>query len=656
MSIHFSEHSIEDSDVYDYIVVGSGAGGGPLASNLVKAGFTVLLLEAGGDPLMDEETGEDIERLTYSVPAFHPRSTEDDDLRWSFYVQHYTDPMRQKRDSKYDHEHGGILYPRAGTLGGCTAHNALILVYPLDSDWDEIAALTGDQSWSAASMRKYFIKLERCEYVDPPSSGQASFGHGFGGWLPTNLADPKILTRDWYLLRLIIQAAKRSLGTTGRGGLNLLLHFLRVKSSTLLRYLSRFGKADPLDVLDQLFDPNDTRAPGGNEELLVRVPMSIDNGTRTGTREYIRDIERRHPQLFTIRLHALVTKVLFDNQGATPRAVGVQYMLGKHLYRADPHSRSTLGSEQSLRHVYAKREVILAAGAFNTPQLLKLSGIGPRDELSRLGIPIVLDRPGVGANLQDRYEIGVVHEMQQDFSLLEDASFLEPQPGSTTEEPALREWRNSRTGVYATNGAVLGILKKSNPSLADPDLFIFGLPAYFKGYYLDYSKRIGDEKNLFTWAILKAKTKNTAGSVTLLSADPRDTPLINFRYFDEGSDVQGHDLDAVYRGYEFVRTMTEQSNLYKSVHVPPLDVQSEEGVKQFIRDEAWGHHACGTCKIGTDEDPSSVLDSDFRVRGTDGLRVVDASVFPRIPGYFIVCAIYMISEKASDVIIKDASS
>jgi choline dehydrogenase len=437
--------------------------------------------------------------------------------------------------------------------------------------------------------------------------------------------------------------------------LNLLLHFLRVKASSLLRYLSSWGKGDPLDFLDELFDPNDTRSLGGNEELLVRVPMSIDNGARTGSREYIRDVERMHPKRFTVRLHALVTKVVFEHQGATPRAVGVQYMLGKHLYRADPHSRFIPNSEPCLRHVYAKREVILAAGAFNTPQLLKLSGIGPKEELTQLDIPVILDRPGVGANLQDRYEIGVVHEMQQDFSLLEDASFLEPQPGSTTEEPALREWRKSRKGVYATNGAVLGILKKSSSSLVDPDLFIFGLPAYFKGYYLNYSRNIGNEKNLFTWAILKAKTKNTAGNVTLSSNDPRDTPEINFRYFDEGNDAQGHDLDAVYRGYEFVKTMTDQSSLYKSVRVPPWDVQSEEGVKQFIRDEAWGHHACGTCKIGTDDDPTSVLDSDFRVRGTDGLRVVDASVFPRIPGYFIVCAIYMISEKASDVIIKDAS-
>src|SRR5438552_1887900 len=112
---------------YEYVVVGSGAGGGPLAANLARHGHTVLLLEAGGDP------GD---RLTYQVPAFHGYATEDAAMQWNYYVQHYSDPARQKQDSKYDAAHGGVWYPRAGALGGCTAHNAMITVYPHNSDWD----------------------------------------------------------------------------------------------------------------------------------------------------------------------------------------------------------------------------------------------------------------------------------------------------------------------------------------------------------------------------------------------------------------------------------------------------------------------------------------------------------------------------------------
>jgi choline dehydrogenase len=104
----------------DYVIVGSGAGGGPLACNLAKAGQRVLLLEAGGEH----------ENYNYQVPIFHGLATEDEDLRWDYYVRHYAADERQRRDSKFIADRDGVLYPRAGTLGGCTAHNAMITVYP----------------------------------------------------------------------------------------------------------------------------------------------------------------------------------------------------------------------------------------------------------------------------------------------------------------------------------------------------------------------------------------------------------------------------------------------------------------------------------------------------------------------------------------------
>ena len=137
-------------------MVGSGAGGGPVAAALARAGFEVLLLEAGSD------RGA---QLLYQVPVFHGLSTEDEAMRWDYFVQHYEDPARQRADSKYSTAHGGVLYPRAGTLGGCTAHNAMITVYPHNSDWDGIAEATGDKSWRAREMRRYFERLERCDYL-----------------------------------------------------------------------------------------------------------------------------------------------------------------------------------------------------------------------------------------------------------------------------------------------------------------------------------------------------------------------------------------------------------------------------------------------------------------------------------------------------------
>ena len=184
----------------------------------------------------------------------------------------------------------------------------------------------------------------------------------------------------------------------------------------------------------------------------------------------------------------------------------------------------------------ASREVILAAGAFNSPQLLKLSGIGPRAELEALGIPVIVDLPGVGENLQDRYEIGVVSELAKDLSLLQGATFAPPEAGSEPDT-GMKEWMASGTGIYASNGSLIGIVIRSHKEKAEPDLYIFGIPGFFRGYVPGYSAALEHFHNRFTWAILKARTNNTAGRVSLRSAKPWDAPKVEFHYFSEGNDA-----------------------------------------------------------------------------------------------------------------------
>lgn len=220
----------------------------------------------------------------------------------------------------------------------------------------------------------------------------------------------------------------------------------------------------------------------------------------------------------------------------------------------------------------------------------------------------------------------------------------------------MKKWQDGAAsgdrGIYGSNGISLGIVKKSTVAEGDPDLFIAGAPVAFPGYYPGYSVDGTADQKHWTWITLKAHSRNRAGTVKLRSADPRDMPQIDFNSFqDEATGAK--DIQAVVEGMKLSRKMFESVVPLTGgfTEVWPGKNVTDADLPEFVRNEAWGHHASCTCPIGKDGDATAVLDSNFKVRGTEGLRVVDASVFPKIPGYYIASAVYMISEKAADVIL-----
>ena len=635
---------------YDYIVVGSGAGGGPLAARLAINGAKVLVLEAGDDQGLSGQQ---------SIPGFFPAASEYAPMSWDFFVRHYPNDTREARNSKatYTTPSGqeyiglnpppgstlkGIWYPRAATLGGCAAHNALITMYPHEEDWSFIQLLTGDSSWAPDKMRQYWDRLEHNNYLN--QSDPNASGHGFNGWLGTSEMDLNLVAEDPQVLDMLTAAKTVMNGSP----------------AAPLKNVADLKATFPLDLNTDYPDRDTTDA-------LYQIPMAVQGGVRSSPRDLLvatagaTNPDGSKKYKLDIRLNAFVTKVRFatDKKTGKPRAVGVDFLDGQSLYSADPRATAATASAGTPGSVNAQKEVILSAGAFNTPQILKLSGVGPQAELQKFNIPVVVNSPGVGTNLEDHYEISTIIKSQNSFKLLENCTFLTP--GTNDACYAQYASGSADRGPYASNFLLATALRTSSVSTFGlRDTFIFGGPLLFKGYFQGYTAAAVTDTYHWTWAMLKAHEKNVAGTVTLKSANPLDTPNINFNYFDAGTTAFGIDqldLEPLVESIHWSRNVYDNlsapyKNNFTEVY-PGAQVQTDDQIKTFIKDEAWSHHASCTARIGADIDPYAVLDSHFRVRGTLGLRVVDASAFPQVPGFFPVTSVYMLGEKAADVILAD---
>ena len=477
-------------------------------------------------------------------------------------------------------------------------------------------------------MRRYWKRLENCRYR-PLWRSSTGTGHRcdrawLGGLARQRVALPREALRDDELVDLVI-----GLGACGDCS----------PPGIRCAACARSSSARPTRTTAAL-------AAAGSRASAIRR-LSTRSHQRVGARERVLDVAARYPDRLRIVLHALATRIVFDERRSggrrrVPR--GRASLPGGPGRAARRRQASAAPDRRAARGDPRRRRVQLAAAA---------DAVGHRSaprSCARHGISVRVDLPGVGRNLQDRYEIGVVNRLKRPWAVLDGARF-------ERDDRLYREWRERREGMYISNGAAIALARRSAPDKPDPDLFLMALLARFSGYYPGYSREIVEHHDYLTWAILKAHTANRAGSVTLRSADPRDTPEVNFRYFDEGDDRDGDDLRAVVSGIRLARRLADgaepRAEPIAEEELPGAQVQTDAQLAEYVRDNAWGHHASGTCAIGPRE-RNGVLAPDFTVHGTRGLRVVDASVFPRIPGFFIASAVYMVAEKAADVILSEA--
>jgi choline dehydrogenase len=354
---------------------------------------------------------------------------------------------------------------------------------------------------------------------------------------------------------------------------------------------------------------------GYAQEGFGRMDMTVRNGTRCSAAKAYLYEARKRPNLHVIE-HALATRILFDGT----RAVGMEY--------------EQAGKMHQLR---AAREVILSGGPINSVQLLKLSGIGPAEELQRHGITVRADRPGVGANLQDHLEFYFQMACTQPITLYGKANLL-------GKAMVGAQWLFGRSGTGASNQFESCGFIRSRAGIKYPDI-----QYHFFPMAINYDGSSLATEHGFQAHVGPMRSKSR-GTVTLKSADPHDKPKILFNYMSHPDDWT--DMRACVR---LTREIFQQPAFapYRGREIQPgADCVTDDQIDAFIAEhvESALHPSC-TCKMGSPRDPMAVVDPELRVIGVQGLRVVDSGVMPSITTGNLNAPTIMIGEKGADHIL-----
>jgi choline dehydrogenase-like flavoprotein len=369
-----------------------------------------------------------------------------------------------------------------------------------------------------------------------------------------------------------------------------------------------------LEAAQQLQLPSIDDFNGERQEGIGTYQVTQKNGERcSAARAYV------HPNLTRPNLHvvtgATARRILFRDG----RAAGAEYQRGDKVER-----------------VTAAREIIVSCGALQTPQLLMLSGIGDAAHLSQRGIDLVQDLPGVGRNLQDHVDYVFVYQSKHP------DLFGTSLSGARRLLKEIGLYRKSRLGMVTSNFAEAGGFLKTDSDEPVPDIQLH----FVVGMVDDHSrkKRLGHGFSCHVCLL----RPNSRGSIELKSKDPAAPPLIDPKFYDDADD-----LETMVKGFKITRRIMESPAL-KQHSVRDFyakHLRSDDEIKTELRNRSDTiYHPVGTCRMGSDE--GAVVDPQLRVRGIEGLRVVDASVMPTLIGGNTNAACIMIGEKAADMIRK----
>jgi choline dehydrogenase len=419
----------------------------------------------------------------------------------------------------------------------------------------------------------------------------------------------------------------KNLGNDGWGFADVLPYFK--KSESRERGACEFhGTGGPVNVADlRLVNPLTRAFLAGAKEIGIAENADFNataqdgvglyevtqkNGQRHSAADaYLRPALAR-PNL-TLVSKAQATRVLIENG----RATGVAFI------------RNGVAEE-----AHATSEVILAGGTVNSPQLLMLSGVGPADDLVRLGIPVVQNLPGVGKNLQDHPMVSVGYLCTQPVSLDSAETFAN-----------LLRYFIFKKGPLTSNVAEAGLFTRSRGGLNVPDIQLLFGPAYYRGHGL-----VRRKENCFGFGPTLI-TPESRGTISLRSANPLDAPAIRANYLSTDADMR-----TMIEGVRLARRIanTRAFDPYRGDEIHPgAGATTDEDIADFLRNEVETlYHPVGTCKMGNG--PEAVVDARLRVHGIEALRVVDASVMPVIPAGNTNAPTVMIAEKAADMIRQDA--